>query len=748
MTLRPWRVLCFVLLVGLVGLGAAAQEGGGDLPELPDTGVVVPWTDFKSLLDDLRAVPTPTPVPPPPVDHAFSECLIVATTDADEERLRVTMTFSVQVLEPDRWVEVRVVPADLALESARMDGSPARLFQKDGYDCVALKGAGRHSFSIEALVPVVRIRDRWTAALRFPPAPVVSLDIEVPGVERVIETDGGVTRSLSATTDGKTRLRAALTRGGGATVSWFRKTPTDARESTVFADVATILSVGEGTLRGSTHVGFTIHGQGVRSFALEVPADITIIDVTGQGIEGWTSGDEADGRRGLSVSLGFPAEGSYAFDLEFEVALGGANATVELPDIVVEDVRRERGYVAVAAATNVEITPQGEMSNAAAVDPSEMPPALAARAGSDVIYLFKYLRHPVVVGLQVVKHEDLIVKRTIVERARLGTFVNNQGRRLSSARYQVKNNRKQFLAVTLPEGSTLWGAFRDGRPVKASRRDDGAVLVPLEKTALGQSAELRPFEIEVTWFEEDGMGLLVARPVFTAPILDVDVLDMQWRLHLPRHRRYLSFRGELEPDREANRMLVVDGRVYGANESPAEERARRVADEDKADSGLTEGEAQELDEDFLSQVVQSNVAMYDAPGKLVAGGRARGVLPVRVVIPEHGLGLVFSGRLVVAGEAPSVRMLSVPASWHMPHLGPGGTLFLAFALALIGGLAPVVQIGRPRLCIACAVILLLVVFFLAPGHRTAFAVGILIAAAVVWLVRWFRSREAAIEEGF
>ena len=747
MVRRRWRVVSFVLLAVVLNSGALAQEDGAGLPELPDTGVVVPWSDFKSLLDDLRVVPTPTPVPPPPVDHAFSECLIAAVADDDEERLRVVMTFSVQVLEPDRWVEVRVVPADVALESARMDGSPARLFQKDGYDCVALRGAGRHTFVIEALVPVVRVRDRWTAGLRFPQAPVVSLDLEVPGADRVVETDGGVTRSMVVTAGGTTRLRAALTRAGGATVSWFRKLPSDARESTVFADVATLVSVGEGTLRGSTHVGFTIHGQGVRSFRLEVPADIAIIDITGQGIEDWTLDDETDGRRGLSVALAFPAEGSYAFDIEFEKPLGGADAAVELPDIVVEDVRRERGYVAVAAATNVEITPQGEMSNAAAVDPSEMPPALAARAGSDVIYLFKYLRHPVVVGLKVVKHEDLIVKRTIVETARLGTFVNAQGRRLSSARYQVKNNRKQFIAVTLPEGATLWGAFRDGRPVKASRRDDGAVLVPLEKTALGRSDELRPFEIEVTWFEDDGLGLPVSRPVFQAPALDVDVLDMQWHLYLPRHRRYLSFKGDLEPDRQANRMQVVDGRVFLANESPAEEQARRAAGEDKED-GLVEGEEQGLDEAFLSQVVQSNVALYDAPGKLVAGGRARGVLPVRVTIPEQGLKLGFSGRLVVAGESPSVSMVSVPAGWRLPRLGSGWTLMLAFVLALAGGLAPVVQARRARLWAVGAVVLLAGVFYVAAGHRTAWVVGILLAAVVIWLVRWFRSREAAIDEGF
>ena len=68
------RTLVVVLIVGGMIASAGAQTSPSELPELDRTGVVVPWEDFKKILEQLQR---PTPTPPevrPPVDFALSGC--------------------------------------------------------------------------------------------------------------------------------------------------------------------------------------------------------------------------------------------------------------------------------------------------------------------------------------------------------------------------------------------------------------------------------------------------------------------------------------------------------------------------------------------------------------------------------------------------------------------------------------------------------------------------------------------------
>ena len=44
---------------------AGSQQPAAELPDLERTGVVVPWEDFKLILEEIRR-PQPTPVVPPP----------------------------------------------------------------------------------------------------------------------------------------------------------------------------------------------------------------------------------------------------------------------------------------------------------------------------------------------------------------------------------------------------------------------------------------------------------------------------------------------------------------------------------------------------------------------------------------------------------------------------------------------------------------------------------------------------------
>lgn len=733
------RLAVFLILGALILIAPAlwAQGSTDSLPELGKTGVVIPWSDFKALLNDLRVQPTATPAPPPPVDYAFSQCRIQASADDSQEQLELIMNFSLQVLRDDRWVEVRIAPADLALESVEMDGAPARLYRKNGYSCLALQGQARHSFVLKALVPVSQSQGRRWADLLYPPAPAVLLDLTIPAGGLMVTAEPGVSRGPEETT-GNTRFRAALKGDGRTRISWFKTVAQDEKETTLFAETQTLLSVGEGSYHGRTHVAYTIHGKGMRSVNLDLPAGLSILGLSGQGVESWSLGEANEGRVPLKIALDFQARNAWHFDLEFEGMLEGSTTTFEMPDIVVEGVRRERGFLALEAATNVELTPGEHLENTALIDPSEMPQTLASRAGAEVLFVFKYLHHPVTAEISVTKHQDLVVKRSIAEQAHLLSFASSQGRRLSSATYTVRNNRKQFLAATLPAGATLWGAFREGRPVKASQREDGAILIPLKKTQLGRDARPEPFDVELVWSENGRRSGGLGRHRFTAPSVDLDVLAMDWEIYLPTEQQYFAFGGDLEPEEPA--AVILDEPNDPVSRSEAEHPGKTKAKE----SGRRDYD-RNLDQlEMSSQIGASNVAQtWDAP--LGQAGR-KGMLPVRVEVPRQGRRLRFSRRLVGPGETSSLGFMSAPLSWHFPQLGRWLTLLLAFATAL--GLGLCLMLKSPLQWSILAGILLILTWLLSAGHRPAFLFALLPAVLGLTLVHWFRSREKEIEEGF
>jgi len=715
----------FILFCLLAVFGSAQQK---DLPDLSKTGMVIPWSDFKILLKDLKLQPTPTPIPQPPVDQAFTTCRIKATVDPKGESLEVEMRYAVDVLRSDRWVEIRVAPADLALDSVLMDGSPARLYLRGGFSCAAVNGAGRHTFVLKSVVKISQSQGRWSIDLRYPPAPAASLELRVPNPKLVFEISPGISLKTETSSDGSL-LRAALDGGGRARISWFKKIEEDQRETTLIAETTTALDIGEGSFRGTMTVSYTIHGRGTQHFELEIPDNLTVLDITGHGLKRWQPGPAKDHRIPLSIDLDFTARGTWRFQMQFEGLLSENSTDFEIPDFFVRNTRRERGFLAVAAASNVEITPTGKMKNVALVDPSEMPPGLQAGAGSEVLFVFKYLHHPIEARLEVKKHRDLQVKRTIVEDARLLSFVNAQGRRLHSATYKIRNNRKQFLSVDLPKGAHLWGAFREGKPIKASQNDEGAILVPLKKTALNRQGKLQAFDIRLVYAEAGSLRGGPGHQSFKAPKIDVDILDLRWQLFLPHDRRYFGFGGDLEMSPRQVRTQISNSPT--PRPSPP---------------GKPEGIKEEELNYLQAQAIPSQVAdenFWKAP---VRDSEARGMLPVNIEVPRQGLELDFSGKLLAPEEAAGISFFYAPANWHIPQIGAGTAWALGFLAAVALGVCLILK--RRLFWMLGAAILLVLFFLVASAHHTAYLFGILAGALFSLLIRWMRSREDHVGEGF
>ena len=84
-----------------------------------------------------------------------------------------------------------------------------------------------------------------------------------------------------------------------------------------------------------------------------------------------------------------------------------------------------------------------------------------------------------------------------VEEARYDALLVEEGKTLVRARYAVRNNQRAFLALTLPEGATLWSAAVAGRTLRPGIGPSGALLLPLQKGRTG--GDTPPFAVEITY---------------------------------------------------------------------------------------------------------------------------------------------------------------------------------------------------------------------------------------------------------
>src|SRR5262249_35700355 len=100
--------------------------------------------------------------------------------------------------------------------------------------------------------------------------------------------------------------------------------------------------------------------------------------------------------------------------------------------------------------------------------------------------------------VNVARYDQQAVLMANVEEARYRVLISKDGKTLVQARYAVRNNKRNFVKVTLPQGATLWSASLAGRPVRPGQAQDGSLLLPLEKSKSGEEAPA--FAVELVYF--------------------------------------------------------------------------------------------------------------------------------------------------------------------------------------------------------------------------------------------------------
>jgi len=563
---------------------------------------------LEEFLKLYEATKDRTPDPEPPVDYALAMARYNGRVVFDEGEPTSAVfgaRFRVENFHDDGgWLRVPLLPGTVAVRSATIDGRTAPIVLEGGqYRLVTDR---RGAFDVEVQFAAAVTTSGGTTGFSFPltSAGAAELVLSVPSSEDLDFSVANAKLKSDRRVGSDRVVEAALPSVGTLQVSWKREVEDVAElEPRVYAEVHTLVGVGDGLLTARTTIEHTILFAGVDRFRAAIPRGMTVLDVRGAGLQSWSVDDEGM----LTASLGFAAEGTYALTVELERLIG--EGPVSAPLVAPLGVERSKGFVGVQPLSNVEIRP-GEVVGAAPVDVRTLPGNIVGVTTQPVLLGFKYFGMEAEVPLEVREHPEVDVLVTLIDQIDARTMFTVDGRRLSSVQYQVRNNRRQYLRARLPDGAELWSASVAGRAVQPALSGEGELLIPLVRSAAAQGS-LAAFDIELVYVETGeapnrrGRGRLRAE----LPSADAPATYVAWTIYLPGKGK-------------------VRGRSRGS--------LRRV-------DHLSRPITTEAVTAPVAQQVQQKVA-----AEAQAGALGEGAAPVRVTLPLEGRPVAFEKLLALS----------------------------------------------------------------------------------------------------
>lgn len=607
--------------------------------EAPPRGWVVLSLDEYRTLRAKAEPPEPAPVRPPvdaTVTRVDYDLRLDGSSAVGEARLHLDVF-------GEGYVGVGI-PDGLLIGGARLDGRPVALVElpggpgggpvvvKDARRQVLLSKTGPQQLVLDVVLPVRA--QAGSELLALPPAPgVISrLTLVVPrtGVEPGVG-DGLLVEAAEAA--GQTRLVAATRPGGTLTLSWRRR-----REDTRAAQplryrgsVTALVGLGEDVAQVQAEVRVNVLQGQASQLQVALPPGLLVNDVSGALVADWQA---RDGR--LEVRLLEPLEGEGAFTLAAEQRVA-REGRLAVPLLRLPEAERETGGVAVEVAGAGEIEAPAPRGLDGA-DPADLGGPVGGRDAPSLM-AFRYRpqagQAPRSLELEVKRYTPEEVQVATVSEARHRVLLSEQGRRLVQSRWAVRNNQERFLAVTLPQGATLWSAAVAGRPVRPGQDPHGLLLLPLPKGRPGDEAPTSA--VEVVYLEGGPAFAPQGRVSLKLPAASLPVQRTGVELRYPPGYALTPEPGGL---RGADFTPPQEGVLRAEALVPAE-APRPAAPAAKAGAGK---KSEEAVQELVGKLKDNRVA------------RRAGTLPLRVPFPAVGPLVYLSENLTPEGSLPAVEL--------------------------------------------------------------------------------------------
>ncbi|MHC4681202.1 MAG: hypothetical protein ACYTEK_21180, partial [Planctomycetota bacterium] len=349
-------VLCSISLV-FVSAGRGAEDQDGNKPpakvyvpyeELTDVfekeqqGVFLPYKEFQRLWRAAQG--KPEAVSEAPFEYLTSTARFRGSVKEEIATLRLELT--IDILR-DGWVQVPLGLSEVAVSEATiLEAESTKIVPllrvSDGEYIFVTKGKGRYVLALDFVRQLETQPGLAVLKYRIPSAAITTLELLIPEENLKVDVQpmlAATTSQVDAEGAKATRLQAFLGSATEISLSWKPKTEAAAElEPVIICEQFQHIHIAEALISHQVTLNYTIHRGRVDSFAVQLPGQFRVTDVSGANIAKWDvvpgtaseTSEEGAGSPLLEVKLFSPAEQTYALTVKMERFLQEAQARIPL----------------------------------------------------------------------------------------------------------------------------------------------------------------------------------------------------------------------------------------------------------------------------------------------------------------------------------------------------------------------------------------------------------------------------------
>jgi hypothetical protein len=345
---------------------------------------------------------------------------------------------------------------------------------------------------------------------------------------------------------------------------WVAAAPPEKKQGKFDAQVDTLVSLGDVTMRGAASVDINVKSGVLEALSLRLPAGVNFLGLTAPSLRTHSLKEASKGgEQIIDVQFTQQMEGQFRLELSYEKITSESEAKLQVPTVNVIGAEVEQGRIAVEALSAVEIGEQ-RRDHLSPLDPNELPQQLVLKTTNPILRAYKYVQvepQPAL-ALAVTRHREVDVQKAAIDDARYQTLYTRDGLAVTTARFTVRNSREQFLKVRLPKGSKVWSAFVANHAEKPAIEDgkDGepTVLIKIVTSTNG-------FPVELVYETPAEHIRALGRVTGQLPSPDMVVTQSQWDVYLPQGLRYGEPVSNMEQGAPAQAVSAQDMKSALAN---------------------------------------------------------------------------------------------------------------------------------------------------------------------------------------